>query len=144
LDGFNSWKFSFLDLIYELPRATVFVGNFIDFFVKEAMFCLLDYSFESFPVLQLFGLFIYIEIPITVIIPPSYGVLCDIDFLGVFIPYSINIIGKQINFFKGSNVLDRVYFETLDKVYQLVNEITFLFAVLDKRMFCCLYMFLEY
>ena len=60
-------------------------------------------------------------------------------------PYSIGIISEQMNnFFKSSNVLDRVCFKTLDKVYQLVNKMMFLFAVLDKRTFYCLYMFFKY
>ena len=146
LDGFNSWKFSFLDPVHKLPRAIIFVGNFVNSFIKKkVIFCLLDYSFESFPVFQLFGLLICIKIPITIIIPPSFGVLHDIGFLGIFMLYSIDIISEQLNnFFKSSNILNKVCFETLDKIYQLINKITFLFTILDKRIFCFLYMFLKY
>ena len=44
--------------------------------------------------------------------------LSDIDYLEVFMPYSIDIIGKWLNnFFKGSNVLNKVCFETFDEIY---------------------------
>ena len=115
------------------------------FFIKEVAFSLHNYPFESLLVLQLFGLPICIEILTTIIVPPSLEVLGNIDFLGVFMPYSIDVIGKWLNdFFKGSNVLNRVYFKTLDKIYQLINEMIFLFIVLDKRTFHCLYTFFDY
>jgi len=35
LDSFNSWQLPFVNPVYELPWAMSFVGDFLDFLVKE-------------------------------------------------------------------------------------------------------------
>jgi len=35
LDNFNSWELSFVDPVHEFPWAMTFVGNFLNFLVKE-------------------------------------------------------------------------------------------------------------
>ena len=54
----------------------------------------------------------------TVIIPPSFRMLSNIDLFGIFVPYSFDIIGKQMNdFFKGYGTLNSICFEALNKAY---------------------------
>ena len=136
MNGFSSWKFSLFDLAHELSRVTILVGNLFDFSIKEVLFCLLNSLFESLPAFQIFGLSVHVKIPTTIIVPPSFRMLRNIDLPGVFVPYSFDIIGKQMNdIFKSFSALNKVYFETLDRAYQLVNKMTFLITILDKKLF---------
>ena len=42
LDGFDSRKLSLLDPVHQLPWATTFVCNFLDFVVEERSLCIFD------------------------------------------------------------------------------------------------------
>lgn len=60
---------------------------------------------------------LYIEVLTAIIIPPSFGVLYNIDSLRVFILYTVNIISERVDyFFKYSTVMDGIHFKILDKV----------------------------
>jgi len=72
----------------------IFIGNLIDFSIKEVSFCLLNSSFEFFPVFKLFGMSVHIKIPVTIIIPQSFRILHNVNNLGVFVLYSVDIVGK--------------------------------------------------
>ena len=50
LNGFDGWKFMFLNLVHEFSWATLLVSNFVDFLIKKNALCLLDYLFEFLPV----------------------------------------------------------------------------------------------
>ena len=62
--------------------------------LKKFHFVFLTVSLNFFPVFQSFGLSVHIKIPMTIIIPPSLRMLSNINVLGVFVPYSVNIVGK--------------------------------------------------
>ena len=94
LNGFSSWKFSLFDPVHKFPWTAIFIGNLVNFSVKEVLFCLLNSFFEFFPVFKLFGLFVHVKIPVTIIIPPSFRMLHNVDDLGVSVLYSVNIVGK--------------------------------------------------
>jgi len=53
LDGFDGWKFAFLNPVHKFPRARVFVQNLLNFLVKESMFGLSDSAFEALPIFHL-------------------------------------------------------------------------------------------
>ena len=41
----------------------------------------------------------------TIIVPPSFEMLCNIDLLGMFTPYTVDIISEQVNdFFKHGTI----------------------------------------
>jgi len=44
-----------VDLFHEFPRSFVFVGNFLNFLVKEGIFGILDYPLELLPVFNVLG-----------------------------------------------------------------------------------------
>ena len=92
--GFGSQNISLFNPIHEFSRTTLFIDDLINFSIKEVSFCLLNYFFELFPVFKLFRLFIYIQISIAIVVPPSFGILCNVYNLGVFVPYSVNIVGE--------------------------------------------------
>ena len=50
LDGFDSRKLSLLDPVHQLPWATTFVCDFLDFVVKERSLGILDHQFERLPI----------------------------------------------------------------------------------------------
>ena len=86
LNGLDCREFSLLDLIHELLWTILLVGNFINFSIKKVIFHPPNHLFEFFLVFQLFWLSVHIEVPLTIIIPPGFGVLHDINFLRMFIP----------------------------------------------------------
>ena len=145
LNGLDCREFSLLDPIYELLWTILFVGNFIDFNIKKVIFHSSNHLFEFFLVFQSLWLSVHIEVPLTIIIPPDFGVLHDVDFLRMFIPYVIDIDSEWVdNFFKCIVVKNEIHFEVLDKICQIFNQVIFFLAILDKRLFCCINMFLNY
>ena len=50
LDSFDSRKLSLLDPVHQLPWATTFVCDFLDFVVEEQSFGILDRRFERLPI----------------------------------------------------------------------------------------------
>jgi len=44
-----------VDPFHEFPRSFVFVGNFLNFLVKEGIFGILDYPLELLPVFNVLG-----------------------------------------------------------------------------------------
>ena len=83
LDGFNSRKLLFINLIYELSRTPSFVGDFLNFLVKEGLFSTLDYLLELLPVLDVLSQPIFLEVLSTIFVLPTLGVLGDIDDLEI-------------------------------------------------------------
>jgi len=54
-DGFDGGKFTLVDPFHEFPRFFVFIGNFLNFLVKEGMFGILDHPLEQLPVFNVLG-----------------------------------------------------------------------------------------
>jgi len=94
LYSFGSWKTSIFDPIHEFPRTTLLVGNLVDFSIEKVLFGLLNHSFEPFPVFKLSKLSICIQVPMTIVVPPCFGMPSDVYNLGMFVPYSVNIVSK--------------------------------------------------
>jgi len=76
----------------------------------------------------------YIQISTVVIVPPDFGMPCDVDFLGMFMPYIVNIYGKRVdNFLKNMNINNRISFEVLYEVFQFSNKLILLFTLFDEN-----------
>ena len=58
LNSFGSWKTSLFDLTHKFPRTALLVGNLVNSFIEKVLFCLLDHSFEPFPVFKSSRLFV--------------------------------------------------------------------------------------
>ena len=145
LNGFDSRELSFFDPVHELPWTTLLVSDLINFFIKEVVFHFLNYPFEFLPVFQPFWLSVLIKILSTVIIPPSFGMLCDVSFPRVLMPYIINICSKGIySPFEHVVIENWVCLEIFDEVYQFFNKANFFPTILGKDSFHCLDVFLSY
>ena len=120
-------------------------GNFINLSIKEVTFHPLDYPFEFLPVFQSFWLFVHIKVSLTIIVPPGFGVLCDVDILRMFMLYTVNIDSEWVNnFFKYIAIKNEICFEIFDKICQLFNKMIFFLIILGERLFCYMNMFLNY
>ena len=145
LNGLDCREFSLLDLIHELLWTILLVGNFINFSIKKVIFHPPNHLFEFLLVFQSFWLSVHIEIPLIIIIPPGFGVLHNVDFLRMFIPYVIDIDSKWVdNFFKCIVIKNEICFKVLDKICQIFNKVIFFLTILDERLFCCMNIFLNY
>ena len=68
----------------------------------------------------------------------------NVDFFGVFIPWTVDICGKQTNyFFKGISINDKIGLEILYGIFNFCNKSFFLLTVLDENVFRCLRMFFD-
>ena len=52
LDGFDSRKFALVDSIHEFPRATSFIGDFLNFGIEKIAFCRFDFTLKCLLVFQ--------------------------------------------------------------------------------------------
>ena len=134
LNSFSSRELSLIDLVHELPWTASLVGNFINFIVKELLFCFLNSSFEFLPIIQTSWMLVCIQVSITVIIPPDFGMSCDVDFLGMFMPYIVDVYSKRVdNFFENININNRISLEILYEVFHFSNKSILLFTLFDEN-----------
>ena len=75
-----------------------------------------------------------IQVSITVIIPPDFGMSCDVDFLGMFMPYIVDVYSKRVdNFFENININNRISLEILYEVFHFSNKSILLFTLFDEN-----------
>jgi len=79
LDHFNFWEFVLVDPIHKFLWAHFSVSNFLNFLIKEIVFSFLDCVSECFPVLDLFHIPVPFKGVATTCIPPTFGMLGNID-----------------------------------------------------------------
>ena len=72
-DGFDSRKFASTNPIHQFPRTMIFIHNFLNFCVKEGSLDVLNYLFETFPIVKTSCHSIVIERPTTFFYPPLFG-----------------------------------------------------------------------
>jgi len=75
LCGFGSQKTSFFDPIHEFLRTALLVGDLVDFSIEKVLFYLLQVS-------------------TTIVVPSCLGMSSNVYNLGIFVPYSVDIIGE--------------------------------------------------
>ena len=80
------------------------VGNFLDFLVKKQALGVFDCLFVLFPILNMSRRPILFKISVTVHIPPTLGILGNVDYFQILGLYSFHIISKILN-----NVFKRIY-----------------------------------
>ena len=69
----------FIDLAHEFLRFLSFVGDFLDFEIKEGPLGIFDYFLKCYPVFKISRCFIIPQRLITFLSPPALGMSCDID-----------------------------------------------------------------
>ena len=101
LDSFNSRQFTLVDPIHEFPRSSFFVSNFLNFDVKKWLLRKFNFAPENFPIFQTSYHSITVQSKTTLLIPPTFGMSCDIDSFWICSPCIISFGYKIIgNFFK--------------------------------------------
>ena len=86
-----------VNLVHKFPGTSPFVGDLLNLEVKECTFSDLDCFFELFPVLYMLRCPILIKISAAVCIPPTLGVLCDVDYFQILYPNIFHQAGKLTN-----------------------------------------------
>jgi len=127
LNSFSSGELSFLDPVHELSWTTSLVGNFINFTIKEILFHFLDSSSEFLLIIQTSQMLVSIKVSVTIIIPPDFEMPCNVDFLGVLMPYIVD------DFFKNIDINNRISLEVFYEIFQFSNKLIFLLAILDEN-----------
>ena len=90
LDGFDGRQFALVDPTHELPRSMFFVSNFLNFVIKESMFCGLNCALEYFPIFQASCCLIIDQGSIAFFIPPALGMSCNSDSFSIRFPCIFN------------------------------------------------------
>jgi len=67
-----------------------FVSDFLNFFIKENMFCGLDYAFERFPIFQISCCPVLVQSTIIIVIPPAFGMFRNSNFFSIHLPYNFD------------------------------------------------------
>jgi len=65
-----------------------FSGDFLNFSVEEGSSGILNHFLELLPVIDALSQPIFLEVLAAIIVPPTFGVLGDIDDLQILFPYS--------------------------------------------------------
>ena len=69
----------FIDPAHEFPRSLSFVGDFLDFEIKEGLLGIFDHFLKCLPVFKASRCPIISQESITFLSPPALGMSCDID-----------------------------------------------------------------
>jgi len=78
-DGLNGRQLVLVNLAHEFPRSLFFVNNFLNFGIKERSLCSFNCALKPFPVFQISCHSILVQRTSTLFIPPTLGMLCDVD-----------------------------------------------------------------
>ena len=133
LEYLNSGELSLINLLYKFPRTSFLVSNFLNFEVEERLLWFLDSSFKLLPIFNASGWSIYVQIVITLSIPPALWVSCDINDLWVFGPYILGytykIVDNTIEAWGVNNITCVNFFKEIKKV---LDELLFFITILDN------------
>ena len=97
LDGFDSRKLSLLDPVHQLPWATTFVCDFLDFVIEEQSLGILDHQFERLPIFAASFRPVCEKGASARFRPPLLGVFGVSGLLSIFNPYLIDNYSKLID-----------------------------------------------
>ena len=78
-DGFDGRQLVLVDLVHEFPRSLFFVSDFLNFGVEERSLRRFDCALENFPIFQISCCTIIVQHTSALLIPPTLGILCDVD-----------------------------------------------------------------
>ena len=83
--------------VHKLPGTSSLVGDLLNLEINECVFSDLDCFLKLFPVLYMFKCPILIKVSAAVCVPPTLGVLHDIDYFWIFYPNIFYQAGKFAN-----------------------------------------------
>jgi len=69
----------FIDPVYEFPRSLSFVGDFLDFEIKEGLLSIFDHFLKCLLVFKASRYHIILQGSIAFLGPPALGMFCDVD-----------------------------------------------------------------
>ena len=72
--------------IHKFIGISSFVGDLLNLEVEEYVFGDLNHVLELFPALYILGYPILIKVFTAFCIPPTFGILCDVDYFQIFYP----------------------------------------------------------
>jgi len=78
-DGLDGRQLALVDLAHEFSRSLFFINDFLNFGIEERLLCSFDCTLEPFPVFQISCHFILVQRTSTLFIPPTLGMLHEVD-----------------------------------------------------------------
>ena len=136
LNYLYGWKFVLINPAHEFPRATLFIGYFLDFEIEEGPLCIFDSLLESFPVFNTFQRPIFFQISVIIFIPLVLWVLCDINDSWVLYPGIVYNVSKIINnLFQFGYIWYVRYVQVLEWCDYFFNKQFFLFTIFGDSSF---------
>ena len=128
-DGFDGRKFASTNPIHQFPRTMTFIRNFLNFCVKEGSLDVLNYLFETFPIVKTSCHSIVIEKPTTFFCPLLFRIFGNFWFLGIFCPCLVNNHPKLIDYaFQSFHVSNVRCVQVFDVRNDFFNKGSFLVA----------------
>ena len=139
VDSLNSREFPFLNPVCQLPWASTFIRDFLNFVIEEGSLDVFNCLLELLPVFETSWWPVIIERPFTFFWPPLFWVLGNFRFFCIFFPSLVDDCSKLINYlFQFTNVLDVGCVQILEVQNNVFNESSFLVTFWDQSKFWCL------
>jgi len=79
LDHLNGWEIALVNPTHEFPRSLLFVGDFLNFLIKETSFFIFDHFSKGLPVFNILQRSITCQILVAIVVPPTFRMLCNVD-----------------------------------------------------------------
>ena len=129
VDSLDSGEFPSLDPVYQLPWASTFVRNFLNFVIEEGSLDIFDCLLELFPVFETFWWPVIIERLFTFVGPPLFGVLGNFQFFCIFSPSLVDDRSKLIDYsFQLTDIFNVGCIQKLEVRNDILDEVGFLVA----------------
>jgi len=79
LDHFNGWEIALVNPTHEFPGSSLFVGDFLNFLIKESPFCIFNCFSKGLSVFNILQRSISCQILVAIVVPPTFRMLCNVD-----------------------------------------------------------------
>ena len=113
----------------------IFVGNFLDFLVKESAFSSFNCTLELFPIFNPFWRPIFFEVSITVSILLTLWMFDNVNNLWTLSLCSFYGVSERLNgMFKGFAIWDTVYVDCSNGFDWLIDKVFLIIAIFDNHM----------
>ena len=139
VDSLNSGEFLSFDPVHQLPWASTFVRDFLNFVIKEGSLDVFDSLLELFPVFETSWWPVIVERPFTLVRPPLFGVFGNFQFFCIFSPSLVDDRSKLIDYsFQLTNIFNVGCIQRLEVQNDVLDEVGFLVAFWSQDEFRCL------
>ena len=136
VDSFNSGEFSSLDPVYQLPWASTFIRDFLNFVIKVGSLNIFDCHLELLPVFKTSWCPIVFKRLFVFFRPPLFGVFGNFRFFCVFCPSLVNDYSKLVDYlFEFIDVFNVRCVQTLEVQNDVLDESSFLVTFWGKSEF---------